>query len=652
MRRSGKVCVNFSGVEMTEVKKLRLDELKGWKKLRTALSYVIPYFRPYKRSVILVAVLAFFSTLFDPSLVVSIKLFMQWVAIQEHPDPRWAIAAPLFMVYLMLFRETTTFLYEYNREKLSLRVVQDLQCAVYNHFVHLSVDHYDKMSTGEMMSRTVRDVSRMQDTVPMVIDFSKHLLKFLSLAICCILMQPALTLISFVALPLTALAAVRIGNLMKTYTKKGLKQAAVINIQMQETYSGARIVKAFAQEDAEVKRYWDKMLKMLKIQFKYSRSKYLQGPAANLISSLGVALVMGIAIYWTLQKVNVISYAGWFFSLFGFPVHQTVELAPRLSWPNFWAFFTALGLMINPIRDLARVQGNFQTTYGSIERTIEVFEKEATVKEKPNAIELEPMSKEIRYENVYFKYEDQWALKDFSFVAKKGELVALVGPSGSGKTTVVNLLPRFYDVSKGKITIDGIDIRDVTLKSLRSQIGIVTQETFLFNDTVENNIKYGSPEKNLDQIIEAAKAANAHEFILGLPQGYQTIIGERGVRLSGGEKQRIAIARALLKNPPILLLDEATSSLDTEAEREVQKALDVLMKNRTTIAIAHRLSTIRNANLILVISNGEIVEQGTHDELIQKQGLYRKLYEMQFLIHENPELKAVCAEEALEKKIE
>jgi len=227
-----------------------------------------------------------------------------------------------------------------------------------------------------------------------------------------------------------------------------------------------------------------------------------------------------------------------------------------------------------------------------------------------------------------------------------------VGPSGSGKTTVVNLLPRFYDVSKGKITIDGIDIRDVTLKSLRSQIGIVTQETFLFNDTVENNIKYGSPEKNLDQIIEAAKAANAHEFILGLPQGYQTIIGERGVRLSGGEKQGIAIARALLKNPPILLLDEATSSLDTEAEREVQKALDVLMKNRTTIAIAHRLSTIRNANLILVISNGEIVEQGTRDELIQKQGLYRKLYEMQFLIHENPELKAVCAEEALEKKIE
>jgi len=232
-------------------------------------------------------------------------------------------------------------------------------------------------------------------------------------------------------------------------------------------------------------------------------------------------------------------------------------------------------------------------------------------------------------------------------VVKKGELVALVGPSGAGKTTVVNLLPRFYEVTKGRILIDGVDIRKTTFKSLRGQIGIVTQETFLFNDTVENNIKYGSPEKSREEIIESAKAANAHDFIIRLPQGYDTIIGERGIRLSGGERQRIAIARALVKNPPVLLLDEATSSLDTEAEREVQRALDNLMKNRTTIAIAHRLSTVRNADRIIVLSDGEIVEQGTHQELIARSGLYRKLYELQFA--EEPIASAQNSDQAEEK---
>lgn len=634
---------------MREENKVKLEHLRGLRRLRMALKYVIPYFYPYRNSVILVGVLAVLSNIFEPSLVASVKIFMQLVAVPENRDPSLALAAPFFFILLILIREGTTFLYEYSREKLSLRVVRDLQCSVYNHFVHLSLDYYDRMSTGEMMSRTVKDVSHMQNTVPMVIDFSKHLLRFLFLATVCFMLQPALTAISFIALPLTAYAATRIGEMMKTYTKRGLKQAAFINIQMQETYAGARIVKAFTQEDQEVERYIQKMLKMLKLQFKHARSKYLQGPVANMISALGVSVVLGIAILWTMQEVPTVSHQGWQFFLAGVPVKQTMEMMPKMSFANFIAFLSALGLMINPIRDLARVQGNFQTTYGAIERTIEIFEKEATVKEKPGAIELPPMSKEIRFENVYFKYQDQWVLKNFNLVAKKGQLIALVGPSGAGKSTVVNLLPRFYEVTQGRITIDGIDIRDVTFKSLRGQIGIVTQETFLFNDTVENNIKYGSPEKSLEEVVIAAKMANAHEFISNLPQGYQTVIGERGIRLSGGERQRIAIARALLKNPPILLLDEATSSLDTEAEREVQKALDNLMKNRTTIAIAHRLSTIRNADLILVISQGEIVEQGTHDQLIQQNGLYQRLYEMQFLIDETPELKEVCAQEISKK---
>jgi len=633
---------------MAEEQKVRLEDFKGLTRLRLALGYVFPYFKPYRNFTVLVAALALLSNLFEPSIAVGVKLFMKVVFINR--DPAIALIGPIALILLFLVREGTTFLYEYNREKLSLKVVQDLQCAVYSHFVHLSLDHYDRMSTGEMMSRTVKDVSHMQNTVPMVIDFSKHLLKFIFLVGVCLYMQPGLTAIAFIAIPLTVYPVVKIGERMRTYTKRGLKQAAFINIQMQETYAGARIVKAFTQEDQEVNRYWDKMLKMLKIQLKYSRSKYLQGPITNLIMvSTGVAIVFGIAIYWTTKDVPTTVWDGWFFFLSGVPVRKTIESLPILSAANFLAFFAGLGLMTVPIRDLARVQGNFQTTYGSIERTVEILEREATVKEKPRAKELSPMTKEIRYQNVHFKYEDQWVLKNFNMTAKKGELIALVGPSGSGKTTVVNLLPRFYEINQGKITVDGIDIREVTFQSLRQQIGIVTQETFLFNDTVENNIKYGSPEKTPEEIIAAARAANAHEFIQGLPQGYQTIIGERGVRLSGGERQRLAIARALLKNQPILLLDEATSSLDTESEREVQKALDVLMKNRTTIAIAHRLSTIRNADRILVISDGEIIEQGSHDQLITRDGLYRKLYEMQFLIDENPSLRKVCAQEAVEK---
>ena len=589
--------------------KKKFSELKGFARTRTALSYVLPYFRPYRLHLIGVIVLAFFANIFEPSLAVSVKLFFKFIF--EEKNLMMAMIAPFSLIFLFLVREGTNFLYDYNRQKLSLKVVQDLQVAVYNHFIHLSLDHFDRMDTGEMMSRTVRDVSNMQMTVPLIIDLGKQLIKFLALAGICISMQPKLSLITFITFPIVGIMVTQIGARMKKYTKKGLAQAAVINVHMKETYSGAMVVKAFAQEDEEVNRYWKKMKKMLRIQFKYARAQALQGPVSNLIAILGVAFVFGLACKWA--------------------------IAGKFAQDNFMAFFTSLGLMIVPLRQLARIQGKIQTAYGAVERVIETLEKEATVKEAPDAIELSSFEKEIRYENVYFKYEDEWVLKNFNLVVKKGELVALVGPSGAGKTTVVNLLPRFYEVSKGRITIDGIDIRRLTIKSLRQQIGIVTQETFLFNDTVENNIKYGSPEKTREEVIEAAKAANAHGFIMKLPQGYDTVIGERGVRLSGGERQRIAIARALVKNPPILLLDEATSSLDTEAEREVQKALDNLMKNRTTIAIAHRLSTIRNADKIIVISDGEIVEQGTHEELIARAGLYRRLYEMQFLLDQEPQ---------------
>jgi len=620
-----------------KVEHTRLKELRGLAKTRQAIRYVLPYFKPYRRSTIMVAVLAALSNIFEPSFALAVKPFMYYIFIDRNPIV--AAMVPFSLIILFLIREGTTFLYEYSREKLSIKVVQDLQASVYEHFLNLSVDHYDRMSTGEFMSRTIRDTASMQNTVPMAIDFCKHLFKFLTLVVVCVAMQPLLTGITFIVLPLTLWPVFTIGRRMKKSTKQGLKQAAFINVHMQETYSGARIVKAFTQESEEVKRYRQNMLKMLKIQLKYARAKYLQGPVTNMISVVGVAIVMGIAVVWAIKEAPAVVSSGWWFFIGGTPVRQTIELLPRISQGNFFAFFAALGMMIVPLRDLARVQGQIQTTYGAVERVVEAFEKRPSVVEAPDAIEIQPLQNEIRFENVNFKYENQWVLKNFSLTARKGQMIALVGPSGAGKTTVVYLLPRFYEVTEGKITIDGIDIRKATLKSLRRQIGIVSQETFLFNDTVENNIKYGSPEKTHEQVIAAAKAANAHDFISKLPLGYNTLIGERGVRLSGGERQRIAIARALLKNPPILLLDEATSSLDTESEREVQNALDNLMKNRTTIAIAHRLSTIRNADLIIVLSDGMIVEQGTHNELIASSGLYRKLYEMQFLVNETPALK-------------
>jgi len=620
-----------------KVGETRLQDLQGLAKFRQAIKYVTPYFVPYKKSVWWVAVLSMLSNIFEPSLALCIKPFMYYVFVEHNLIV--AAMVPFGLVGLFFIRESTTFLYEYSREKLSISVVQDLQCSVYDHFVHLSLDHYDKLSTGELMSRTIRDTSHMQNTVPMVIDFCKHSIKLVALAAVCFYMQPMLTAIAFIVIPLTAYPVSRIGAAMKKFTKRGLKQAATINVQMQETYAGARIVKAFSQEDNELRNYRGKMNKMLELQLKYARSKYLQGPITNMISVLGVALVLGIASWWAVTNVDTAVSSGWWFFIGGVPVRQTTELLPRITEGSYFAFFVALGMMIVPVRDLARVQGNIQTTYGAVERVVEAFEKRPTVVEAPDAVELPAMDREIRCENVKFKYLDQMVLKDFNLTATKGELIALVGPSGSGKTTVVNLLSRFYEVTGGKITIDGVDIRKATLRSLRRQIGIVSQETFLFNDSVENNIKYGALDRTHEEVVAAAQAANAHDFIEKLPAGYETIIGERGVRLSGGERQRLAIARALLRNPPILLLDEATSSLDTEAEREVQKALDNLMKNRTTIAIAHRLSTIRHADRIIVLSDGQIVEQGSHEDLLKNSGLYRRLYEMQFLIDETPALK-------------
>jgi subfamily B ATP-binding cassette protein MsbA len=316
--------------------------------------------------------------------------------------------------------------------------------------------------------------------------------------------------------------------------------------------------------------------------------------------------------------------------------HRRIAVSHTLTLGHFLSFLFALAATYQPIKKLNKVNLSVNTALSAAERVFQMLDIDNEVKELPGARALEEVGKGVRYENVSFSYEDAPVLKRISVDVAPGEIVALVGGSGAGKSTFVNLLPRFYDVNEGCISVDGHDIRDVTLKSLRSLMGFVTQEVVLFNDNVRNNIAYGRTDVDEQRVIDAAKAANAHEFISQLPQGYDTMIGEAGVLLSGGQRQRLAIARALFKDPPILVLDEATSALDTESERLVQQALNNLMRGRTTLVIAHRLSTVRSANKIVVLDKGEIAEMGPHDELLAKRGIYRKLYDLQFIDDEKP----------------
>jgi subfamily B ATP-binding cassette protein MsbA len=572
-----------------------------------------PYFQQYRKRLYFVIFLSLIASAFEPSIAVLIKPVFNAVVEKPEESLPWLWTVPLGIIVIFSLRGGFVFFAKYSLEKLVLRVVRDIQTALYEHFMFLSLAHYERTTTGEMMSRTINDTAYMNRIIPMTVDTISQTFQLFALIGVCFYMEPWLSILAMVVFPAALLPTQWVGTGMRRYTKKGLREVAVINSQMQETYSGTKVVKAFAMETREVDRYRETMYRLLGIQYKYAKVKNLISPLIGAMGAIGIAPI----VYYALWRV-----CG--------EIRTNPGIVGTLS-----AYVGAVALMYNPLRKLGETFGHLSSAYGAAERIRQTFEQQTTVTEAPDAVELGPMTRGIGYDHVSFKYQDEWVLRDFNLEANKGELIALVGVSGSGKTTVVNLLPRFYDATEGAVLIDGNDIRRATLKSLRLQIGVVTQETFLFNDTAANNILYGSEGKSREEVVAAAKAANAHDFILKLPNGYDTVIGERGVRLSGGERQRIAIARALLKDPPILLLDEATSALDTAAEREVQKALDLLMKNRTTIAIAHRLSTIRHADKIIVIKKGRVAEQGTHVELMARDGEYKRLYEMQFFLGEH-----------------
>jgi subfamily B ATP-binding cassette protein MsbA len=515
------------------------------------------------------------------------------------------------LAILFFLRAVTSFTSEYAFQKVGLSTVRDLRNELYERLIFQSHRFFSERSTGEMVSRIVSDADAIQAAVSTRMgDLFQESITLFGLIIYVFLSNTELAVISLVVAPLLVGPVVHFGLKLRKTTHRSQERMADMATLLEETFRGVRIVKAFTMEKFEIGRFREATKKHLASNLKAQKVQALTSPVMELISALCI--------------VALFMYA-----------HRRI-VAGTLTTGQLLSFLAALAAMYQPIKKLNKVNLSVNTALSAAERVFSMLDVPNIVAEKPDAAEVTSVGAGIRYENVSFQYGADPVLREVRLDVAPGEIVALVGGSGAGKSTFVNLLPRFYDVSSGRITIDGRDVRDVTLQSLRGLMGMVTQEVILFNDTVRNNIAYGNEGSNDERVIEAAKAANAHEFITALPNGYDTEIGEAGVLLSGGQRQRLAIARALFKDPPILILDEATSALDTESERLVQQALNNLMRGRTTLVIAHRLSTIRSADKIVVLDRGAIVEVGPHEELLARRGIYRKLHDLQFLDDERP----------------
>jgi subfamily B ATP-binding cassette protein MsbA len=485
------------------------------------------------------------------------------------------------------------------------KIIADLREKVYSHIQSLSLSFFTKNPTGVLMSRIMNDVGMIQGAVSdAVTGLLKDVFTIIGLVAVIFYRDWRLALIAMVVFPVAVYPVVKFGRKLRSYSTRSQTSMAELTTILLETITGTRIVKAFNMEDYERKRFAKENRRLFGIQIKSVRVRAITHPLMEFLGGVGIACIVFYGGYNVIQG----------------------EATPG----TFFSFLAALLMLYEPVKRLSGVNNTVQQGLAAATRIFEVLDTAPEIQDKPGARDLPGVSRGVEYQDVSFKYEEGWVLKNINLRIQAGEMVAFVGASGGGKTTLVNLLPRFYDVTAGRILIDGVDIRDYRVESLRAMIGIVTQQTILFNETVRDNIAYGKVGQSLEEVVKAAQAAFADGFIGNLPRGYDTVIGEQGVKLSGGERQRISIARALLKNAPILILDEATSSLDSESEIEVQKALEYLMEGRTTLVIAHRLSTIRKANRIVVISNGEIVEVGTHEELMEKNGEYKKLYLLQF----------------------
>jgi subfamily B ATP-binding cassette protein MsbA len=488
-------------------------------------------------------------------------------------------------------------------------MITDLRDDLYNAILRRSAAFFSKHTTGTLLSTIVNDIERVQYAMSTVLaEFLQQFFTFLAVAAVVVILGGKLAWALLLFIPVIIYSSRKIGSRVRRTTRHGQDKLAEIQNILHEAITGNRIVKAFNSEKWEISRFRGAARRLFRANLRSVAATAISSPLMDIFGAAGIALLL----------------------LLGREQVKHGDMTPSI----FIAFITAVFSLYNPVRKFAQFNNNFQQALGASSEIFKFMDIEDDVREKPHARRLPAFANTVQFDHVSFTYgsegEDARVLHDINLEVRRGEVVAIVGSSGSGKSTLVHLIPRFFDASQGRLLIDGHDVREVTLASLREQVGIVTQETVLFNDTVRNNIAYGQPHVALKEVEAAARAALAHDFIQALPAGYDEVIGERGVRLSGGERQRIAIARAILKNAPILILDEATSALDSESEALVQSALHNLMNGRTVFVIAHRLSTVRRADRIVVIENGAIADVGAHEDLMTKLGTYRRLYELQF----------------------
>ncbi len=601
-------------------------------RLLRLIRYVAPYSLQLIASVLLMAMVGLLDAfrvlligpIFDRVLSPTphgqgIKLFtIPWTGqpltldrfVPPHFQNDWTVVA-FALVAATVLKGVADYLGTYLVNYAGFGMITDLRNELYNSILRRSVGFFHRHTTGTLLSTIINDIERVQFAMSSVLgEFLQQLFTLIFTAAVVVMLGGKLAWILVLFIPFVVVSAGRIGRRVRTTTRKGQDKLADIQNILQETITGNRIVKAFGMESWEIARFRGAARKLFRANLRSVRAQALSSPLMDIIGAVAIAVLLLVG--------------------------RDQIKAGVFTAGTFLTFIIAVFKLYDPVRKFAQFNNNFQQALGASEEIFRFMDSEDDVTQKPHAVKLKGFKDGVRLENVSFSYTEESGetkpiLRSINLDVQAGEVIAFVGSSGAGKTTLVNLIPRFFDVDSGRILIDGHDLRDLNIASLREQIGIVTQETILFNDTVRNNIAYGQPHTADAKVIAAAQAALAHDFIERMPQGYDTVIGERGLRLSGGERQRIAIARALLKNAPILILDEATSALDSESEALVQSALQNLMSGRTVFVIAHRLSTVRRADRIVVLENGTIADEGTHDELLKRAGTYKRLYDLQFV---------------------
>ncbi|HDJ29122.1 MAG TPA: ATP-binding cassette domain-containing protein [Proteobacteria bacterium] len=563
----------------------------------------LAYLRPYKGRVFIAVV---GSLLVAGSNVAIAKLIQPLVdKIIAVGDASLIKFVPLVVVALAIVKGVARYGQEYFIKTAGQLVVQDLRNEIYTHSLSLSMGYFSRHSSGQLLSKIINDIGMLQrSAADVLVGGVRESFSLIGLVVLAFYNDWKLASVAFLVLPVAIIPATVIGRKIKNNTRKGLQAMGGLSAILQETYAGIKVVKSFGREKDESSRFFYENQRYYHFIRKVLKYNSASAPIVELLGSLGMA---GVAWYG---------------------LHRVFSGA--ITQGELFSFIAAVAMMYGPVKRLSKVSNLVHTSVGAAERVFEVIDEKPEITFSSDPVSLGRARGAVAFHRVTFAYDSLPVLKGVSLTVSAGEVVALVGPSGSGKTTMVGLLNRFYDPQEGVITIDGVDIRRLSLADLTGNIALVDQETFLFHDTIMNNIRYGRQDASNDEVVLAARQACADEFIDLLPEKYETSIGDRGLRLSGGQRQRICIARAILRDAPILILDEATSALDTESESMVQKALANLMANRTTFVIAHRLSTVRYADTIVVLEGGEIRDVGSHEDLLAKDGLYKKLYEMQF----------------------